>query len=180
MAFLSKMAFFCVAVLLMQGVGVAGESASMAGVEDEAENARWQEAAWEMPAFPQADALVPFYVSAATSNRFFVDAASLKVTDDGVVRYTLLVLTPEGGRNVGFEGMRCETRERRLYASGRSDGTWSMSRNKRWFPVLDAASNRQYMALFVDYFCPGGVIVRDAEEAVLRLKRDSAFVGRLQ
>lgn len=147
-----------------------------AGDEEEEQSSAWQEVAWQLPAAPEAKNLLPFYVSAATSNRFFVDIASLSVENDGVVRYTLLVLTPEGGRNVTFEGMRCETRERRIYASGRLDGSWSKSRNNQWSRIQDVASNRHHAALSLGYFCPDGIIARNVEQIVSALKRDANFV----
>jgi hypothetical protein len=81
------------------------------------------------------------------------------------VRYVLLVLTPQGARNVTYEGMRCETRERRIYASGRQDGSWSKARNNEWVRIQDVYANRQHAALFLEYFCPIGNIVQDAAEA---------------
>ncbi len=139
--------------------------------DDEDELKPWQELEATLPAFPKAEHLLPFVVSAATSNRFFVDSRSLNVDGDGVVRYVLVIETAGGARNVTFEGMRCETRERRLYASGRADGTWSPSRNKRWEPIRDAVANRHYAALFSEYFCPIGVQVRNAAEALTALRR---------
>lgn len=185
MALLPKAVFFfCVAMLACAGQAATAlesiASRSGAAEEEEFNNSTWQEAAWDLPAMPQADELLPFYVSAATNNKFYVDAASLSVGSDGVVRYTLLVLTSGGGRNLGFEGMRCETRERRLYASGRIDGAWSKSRSNQWSRIQDAAANRHYAALFLGYFCPDGVIARNKEEIVAALKRDAAFVGRSQ
>lgn len=106
-----------------------------------------------------------FYASAATDNRFFVDASTLSVSADGVVRYVLVVVSPQGVRNVTFEGMRCETRERRIYASGRSDGSWSKARKNEWSRIEDAAANRHHAALFLEYFCPFGIVVKDAAEA---------------
>lgn len=139
--------------------------------DDEYEVKKWEEAEVQLPAPPKESDLKAFYVSAVTDNRFFVDPASISVGNDGVVRYTLLVLTSGGVRNLTFEGMRCETRERRLYAVGRSDGTWSKSRNKQWERIREAVNNRHHAALFQEYFCPGGVIVRDAEEARDALRR---------
>lgn len=163
--------FFCAA--LMAGASAFAE-------EDEPQNEIWQEAAWQLPEAPQAKALLPFYVSATTNNKFFIDSASLSVEADGVVRYTLLVLAPEGGRNVSFEGVRCETSERRIYASGRLDGSWSKARGDQWLRIRDAGSNRYHAALFHGYFCPGGVIARNVEEILAALRRDAGFVERLR
>jgi hypothetical protein len=150
-------------------------SRSGKAVEEEARDRAWGESEFQLPESSLPKSLLPFYVSAATSNRFFVDAASLSVGDDGVVRYLLQVETPEGGRNVTFEGMRCETRERRIYASGRADGSWSQSRGKQWLRIQDAASNRHHAALFLGYFCPDAVIARNADEIRTALKRDAGF-----
>lgn len=136
-----------------------------ADFEEDYENKQWQEIEVQLPAAPRQETLLPFYVSAATENRFFIDGATLTVGSDGVVRYVLLVLTPQGARNVTYEGMRCLTRERRIYASGRQDGSWSKARKNEWVRIQDAYANRQHAALFLEYFCPVGNIVQDAAEA---------------
>lgn len=164
MSLLRDVLFGCL-LLIATGVAVADPE------EDDYVVQRWQEEAVHLPAAPQSENLLPFYVSATTTNKFFVDASSISVGNDGVVRYTLVVLAAEGGRNVSYEGMRCETRERRIYAAGRSDGSWSTSRNHQWSPIQDAAANRHYAALFLEYFCVGGAIVRNADEARGILKR---------
>ncbi len=158
----------CLALTLF---AVPVPSAWSAGFDDDYDAKTWQEIELVLPAAPEAKSMHSFYVSAAASNSFSVDLSSLSVGEDGVVRYVLLVETPGGARNVTFEGMRCETRERRIYASGRRDGAWSKSRNNAWERIRDIAPNRQHAALFLDYFCPGGVIVRDVAEARDALKR---------
>lgn len=156
-------------LLSLLALFVAGTA--MADFEEDEAARSWQESEVQYPAPPSSAALLAFSPGAATDNRFFVDGASLSVGSDGVVRYTLLVLSPEGGRNVSYEGMRCETKERRIYATGRADGSWSISRVKQWARVRDAVGNRHYAALFLEYFCPMGVIVRSADEARDALKR---------
>jgi len=132
---------------------------------------RSQEKAVDLPAAPLPENLLPLYVSAATDNDFFVDVVSLTVGPDGVVRYVLVIQSAGGARNVSFEGLRCETRERRVYALGRLDGTWSRSRNESWQRIRDVPANRHHAALFYDYFCPGGVIVLGVDEARDALRR---------
>lgn len=141
------------------------------GDEGESDVKRWQEKAVELPNAPLPENLLPFYVSAATDNQFFVDGSSLTVGADGVVRYVLVVQSGAGARNVTYEGLRCETRERRIYASGRLDGTWSKSRNESWQRIRDVPANRHHAALFLDYLCPGGTIARSADEARDALRR---------
>lgn len=148
-----------------------GGGAYAASDEDDDLPKGWQEKTVTFPSAPAESAWMPFFVSAATDNRFFVDGGSISVDEDGVVRYVLKVQTVGGARNVSYEGMRCETREWRLYATGRLDGSWSPSRAKNWQRIVDVPQNRQHAALFLEYFCPGGGIVRSADEARDALKR---------
>lgn len=128
-------------------------------------SAPWRESELELPSLAVMPKLVSYEVSPANPNRFSVDTGSLAVGADGVLRYTLYVDTPNGVRNVTYEGMRCETRERRMYAVARSDGTWSRVKDEKWYRITEYGASRQYAALFLDYFCPGGVIVGSVAEA---------------
>jgi hypothetical protein len=160
------------------GVLLWATSASAAGLldglkdEDFEEQPLWQENAVQLPPAPQDTHLYSFYVSPTTTHRFFVDIQNLSVGNDGVVRYTLVILSPSGAKNVSFEGMRCEARARRIYASGRADGSWSPSKNERWLPVREAVANRQHAALFTDFFCPGGVMNYRLEEIQKTFKKE--------
>jgi len=146
-------------------------SFSFAGFEEDYELKNWREIEVQMPAGPKTENLIPFYVSAATDHKFFIDASSLSVGADGVVRYIMVIQTSGGARNISFEGMRCQTREKRVYAFGRSDGSWSKSRSNQWDTVRQLDVNRQHAALFLEHFCPGGVIVAKVEEALRSLRQ---------
>ncbi len=146
--------------------------------DEDYESRPWQELELKLPPAPQPEGLQPFYVSATTEHRFGIDPASLSVGSDGVVRYVLVIETAGGARNVSYEGMRCETRERRVYASGRRDGSWSKARNSAWVRIQDVAANRHHAALYLEYFCAGGVPVRSAEFALTLLRRGGYPMGR--
>ncbi|MDP3637927.1 MAG: CNP1-like family protein [Azonexus sp.] len=163
-------------VAIIGGAFVFG--CALADFEEDYETKQWEEIVVQMPAAPRSETMQPFYVSAASSNQFLIDLATLRVDKDGVVRYVLWVLTPEGGRNVTFEGLRCETRERRIYASGRRDGSWSKSRNNDWSRIQDVYANRHHAALFLEYFCPNGLIVRNVAEARNALQLGGHSVGK--
>lgn len=154
----SKLLWLCCA-LAWASAGLAGE------FDDAYETVEWQELEVQLPAPPTKDSLVPFFVSSVTNNQFYVDVSTLTVGVDGVVRYVLVVTSAEGARSVSFEAIRCETRERRIYATGRRDGGWAKSRNNQWERIRESAINRHHASLFQEYFCPWGVIVNNAEEA---------------
>lgn len=123
----------------------------------DAEEKPWREIEANLPAYPRPENLVAFEVSAATRHRHFLDTASLSVGEDGVVRYTVVIRTAGGAENVSFEGMRCDTGERKLYAFGRPTGSgggeWLRNRHARWepIPVRQAASYQR--ELFYHYLC---------------------------
>ena len=131
----------------------------------------WAEVAVKLPLFPKDENLISFDVSSATRNRHFVDANSISVGEDQVIRYTVVVEAAGGARNVSFEGLRCESGERRLYAYGHPDSTWSKARNAGWEGIKFRSLLSYRKALFEDHFCPDGIRVRDGAEAVRNLRR---------
>jgi len=125
----------------------------------------------KLPAYPKAENLIPFNVSSATRNKHFIDAESVSVGEDRVIRYTVVIEAAGGATNVSFEGMRCEAGERRLYAYGHPDGTWSKARNAVWEGIKFRSLLSYHKALFEDHFCPDGIRVKDGKEAVRNLRR---------
>lgn len=130
----------------------------------------WQEVAIQLPAPPKPENLLPFYVSATTSYSFAIDAKSLTVGSDGVIRYTLIATSDGGVRNVSYEGVRCESYEKKLYAFGQPDGSWSRSRRDQWERISTYATNRQHAALVKDYFCQEKTIAGKAEDMIERIR----------
>ena len=60
--------------------------------------------------------------------------------------------------------------ERRFYAFGRADGTWSKARGNQWIKI-SGTSNNHHVELFSNYFCPPGspaVSSVDEAQGVLR------------
>lgn len=139
------------------------------GEEDPFYKAPWKEAQVAMPAYPKDDNLIPFYVAAVATNRFYIDGSTLSSDEDGVVRYVLVVRTPGGATNVTYEGLRCETSEYKVYGMGRNDGTWARSRSNEWKPVKNELVNRYRAELTMNYLCVVNA-PRTAKEAVRVLK----------
>ena len=138
-------------------------------VPDEPEKPEWVEESVTPPDYPQDEDLIPVEM-AASSNKFFVDGKSLNLGADGVIRYTMLIRSSGGALNVTYEGLRCETREKKLYALGRKDGTWSAARSSKWALVTDSGSRTYQTALMKDFFCPQQVSVKSVEEALGALR----------
>jgi hypothetical protein len=109
-------------------------------------------------------------VSAATSFEFYIDGASLAVGEDGVVRYVLVARSAQGAESVSFEGMRCSTREVRIYAIGTGDGGWTRSAGP-WRRIAPREIQRWHNALYNEYFCPLGNPIHSPREGVAALRR---------
>jgi hypothetical protein len=126
----------------------------------------WQESKAELPPFPKQENLHEFFVSAATSNTYFIDASTLTVGEDRVVRYVLVVETSGGASNVSFEGINCEILSWKLYATGRRDGTWHKTDAHRvkWRHIENKPINGYHAAMSRYLFCPNGVAVLNADE----------------
>lgn len=154
-----------VACLLALGFFLLSPCSWASGFDSEFDEKPWSEVEVQLPPFPEAGDLIPFRVGASTDTKYAIDSKSISYGDDGVIRYVLEVVSAAGARNVSFEGMRCETGERRFYAFGRADKTWSKARGNQWVKI-SGTSNNHHVELFSNYFCPlGSLSVRSAEEA---------------
>ncbi len=123
-----------------------------------------------LPDYPKSENYLPLQVSATTPFLFFVDAKSISVGKDGVVRYGLIAKSPDGALNVSFEGIRCSDAQFRVYAFGRTENTWSEARNSHWQRIPADARNAQRTVLYRDIFCRAGVIIATADEGVRALR----------
>jgi hypothetical protein len=122
------------------------------------------------PPFPRSENLSEFTVSTASDFRFFVDRTSLSVSKDRIVRYVLVARSPSGVDNVTYEGINCREAEYRIYAVGRSDGSWA-SRSGEWRPITRENVQRWRNALRDEFLCPNGIAIEDAAEGARALQR---------
>lgn len=147
----------------------AQDAWSLWGADFDEDRKPWKEIEAKIPAYPKPENLLPFEADKARGHRFYVDAQSLSLGDDGVIRYILVVRTAGGATNVTFEGMRCETRQQKYYAIGQPGGGWTRARNPQWRQI-GAQGASQYGALFDEYFCADRFRPATPGQAIERLK----------
>lgn len=129
----------------------------------------WEEKTVELPAYPDGKHWQEFEVGPTTRNRHAVDTATLRLDDDGVVRFAVRVQSPDGAETLTYDGLRCETREHKRYAIGRSDTqTWSPSRLAQWRRLESGQAVLRVVE--EDYLCPDRSPVRDVAEVIKRMK----------
>jgi hypothetical protein len=116
--------------------------------ESESDRRDRPESGVKLPAWPKNENLLEFRASSLSSFRFFIDAASLSVEPDRVVRYTLVARSGSGVTNISYEGMRCDSGTVKTYAYGQ-DGRWNV-RESEW---RDIEVGRWHSELRAGYLC---------------------------
>lgn len=130
----------------------------------------WKEGEYQVPAPLQDPTLREIETDSTSRSRFLIDENSLAVGNDGVVRYVMVARSGSGAESATLEGIRCETREWRTYATGRAGGQWANARDVSWKPIVDNAYNRPRSVLAKEYFCDGTVPPADRDEVLRRLR----------
>jgi hypothetical protein len=112
-----------------------------------------------MPSSPpplSASALIDIDPDAPAGQRVAIDADSLAIDRERLVRYTLVVVGSGGARNLSYEALRCDTQERRILALGRPDGSWSIVADGPWRRIDRRDGIGRHPALVLDRLCEGG------------------------
>jgi CNP1-like family len=130
----------------------------------------WVEIEVDLPAYPAAADLIEFNTAVAQRSHAYIDRRSLYVGEDGIVRYAMIVRPNGGIDNITFEGIRCDTREYKIYAVGDANA-WVRVPSPRWAPVEYKEINNQRKYLWREIFCPASGMVKSTAEAVDALKR---------
>jgi hypothetical protein len=180
------LALLSLPVLADSQATVWGDSYKLGNFEsDFDESAKtWQEIEAQLPPAPTPATLIEVKLDAATRNKLLIDAASLSSGEDGVVRYTAIIRSESGAETISYEGLRCETGERKLYAFGRTRGqvtakdasAWSRNRYAKWEPIQARLAGGYHRELFFHYLCTVGT--RNDVPSLLRLLKSGGLYER--
>ncbi len=139
------------------------------GVDFDENNKPWKEIEAMIPAYPRPENLLPFEADKTRGHRYFLDAPSLSLGEDGVMRYVLVVKTAGGATNVSFEGIRCDERQQKYYAIGQTNGGWTRARNPQWRRIGQQGQS-QHDTLYGEYFCVDRRLPATPERVIQMLK----------
>ncbi|MGO4330729.1 CNP1-like family protein [Cupriavidus sp. 2TAF22] len=138
---------------------------------------QFNEVATQLPAPPQDADLIPFEVSPTGNFNFWVDAKSISVGVDGAVRYTVVITGPSGVRTTSFEGLRCDSYERKLFATlpkGAKEWVRNGSDDRDgWIRIVNGVRNNYAGALATDFFCEGRSASGKAQDIVKQLRGEA-------
>lgn len=123
-----------------------------------------------MPALPSNSNLLPFTLDTHSDLNFMVDSKSISVGKDGVVRYTVVIDTPSGARNIRYEGIHCNSYSWRLYSGTNSDGTAWDNASTAWTRIENSPTNGYQASLASNYFCDNKAPVPKASSIVQSIR----------
>lgn len=135
------------------------------------DDVEWSEQAASLPPYPKKENLIPVHLLGARTFDFLIDSTSIAIGADGVVRYSIVARSPAGATNVYFEGIRCSTRERKLYAIGRATNSWGPVEGAGWLDFRGGGANAYHESLAKYYLCSDRFPISPESKIVERLKR---------
>ncbi|WP_158253640.1 CNP1-like family protein [Chromobacterium alticapitis] len=129
----------------------------------------WEEQAYALPDYPQAADWLEVKPDWLQQNRFYVDAKTLSVGGDGVVRFVSRVRSPSGVENLSVEGIQCKDNRYKAYAFGDDiNHRWIASMAPQWQDIAGSDKLRRELRALL---CPYGSAPRDAAQAVESLRK---------
>ncbi|WP_434631088.1 CNP1-like family protein [Chromobacterium sp. CV08] len=129
----------------------------------------WQEEDYALPPYPQAADWVEVKPDWLQQNRYFVDAGSLSIGKDGVVRYISKVLSSGGVENLSAEGILCKDNKYRAYGFGDSvNHRWIEPMRPLWQDIVFGDKLRRELR---ERLCPDHQAPRDLDVARQALRK---------
>jgi hypothetical protein len=130
----------------------------------------WKEG--EVPPPPAFDVgkLLVFDVSTGSSLIYGVDPATLRIGNDGIVRYVMVATSRSGARNVLYEGIRCSSGEFKTYARYSAEEVWRPVDKPEWRSMFGNMPSRHAVQLARTGACSNSAPTSSVEEIVRRLK----------
>ncbi|WP_242445619.1 CNP1-like family protein [Chromatium okenii] len=130
----------------------------------------WHELTMPSPPLPNNTDLIELTINRVESPfRYFIDSKHLLVSDDAVVRYTLVIESRSGSRNLSYEGIRCTPQgQYKVFAYGVNDQFIALN-EATWQPISDSSSERYRSELWQFYFCTKSEFKPRQKSDILRL-----------
>jgi hypothetical protein len=137
----------------------------------------WRELDSELPAYPLEQNLLDTGASSAgRPYRIFLDVPALSVTDDQVVRYTVVIISDDGIWNVTHEGLHCGKEAYRRYAYG-VNGEWQELGDSPWLPLDNSGINGYRRKFYVNYMCDPASPYQQPEQIIRKFRSRRMIIG---
>ncbi len=135
----------------------------------------WKEIEAKIPPYPEDGDLMELQLDDPNKRfTYYMDEESLSVSEnDYVVRYTMVIESKTGTRNIFYEGIRCNTEEYKTYAFGMGkggNGKFRPSKKPEWKNISSSGYKKLRMDLLEFYLCDPRKLPRKKNEIVTRIK----------
>lgn len=161
-----------ITAMLISGVSLSSHGA-LPYIEEAQEIFKEATFVWPTPPGPSNPhtELQTYEVPQPSSGTYQIELNSLTLGSDEVIRMVLVQTSTTGVQNVSFEGVRCKTGERKLYAFLKSDGTWNEYHQARWQAIQNFASAKHIVTLAKNFLCAGGGAWGSVKDIQYRLRQ---------
>lgn len=139
-------------------------------------NENWTED--EVPAPPafKTNKLIKVEGPISSSLSFGIDPDTLSIGKDQVVRYVLVMQGP-AATTVVYEGLRCSTGEKRVYARRNGDSDWETVK-EGWMPLNQSSATRYALNMARDGVCIGTATNNSVRDIVRDLQSPKGTLYR--
>lgn len=137
---------------------------------DEKSTDKWKETKVAIPAYPNDHELLRVPLSVTDRMKLYIDIKSISLAPDHVSRFSYVVESPSGARNVFYEGFRCETRQYKTYAVGSSIHSFEPVAKPQWRAIPRPEINAFRYQLYRNYVCDDHASARTPEDLTHQLK----------
>jgi hypothetical protein len=132
---------------------------------------QWKEGKIRLPAIPRDGNLIPVDIPHSRF-KYYIDSKSISVGKDRVGRYTVVIISPSGVRNIFYEGIRCGVEQVRTYAYAIGKGSFNIMAGSKWQQIKRSGANlhqyRDHLLSF--YFCAHDRLRDKVQDIVHRLR----------
>jgi hypothetical protein len=126
----------------------------------------WQESKLVIPPLPKDNEFKQLAVTEASERyTYYMDEKSITLGTDGVMRYTVAVVSSSGVRNIFYEGLRCDENEVKTYAYASKGGKFRPTYKSRWRTVSNKGASAYQDFLKGVIVCDSNGFPWDAEKA---------------
>lgn len=162
------------ALALTLGLIASPAFAEKYGPDDEAETLEAMRPKQEMevalPPFPQSKDLITVDTGPTSRQHFEIDAKTLTIVDDNIVRYSVVATSSSGSKNIGFEAINCTYGTLRHYAYGTADGKWVRATGDKWQRISSMSRNQLHYTLAEFFFCQGATVAGSVSDITGRIR----------
>ena len=141
---------------------------------DESLAEKWKETKVAIPAFPQDADLLSVVLPPTDTLKIYMDRKSISRAADRVARFTLVVESPSGARSVFYEGMRCETRQYKIYAVGTPEKNFVTLKDSAWQTIPRSEINAFRDYLNRQYVCDSHKSARAPDELLRMIQQSTS------